>query len=254
MKKFLIIFIILLIIICINIFSTSFGNEEIAVNNDIETSSPEEIYGTVTAKSLKLRSGLSIENEFIGVLSEGENVHIYGKVDNWYIVSTQNNLVGAVCADYIDCNYVQEETIETSNVPVENDYLKDINLSQDEQIFFNLINNKRLENNLPEFEIDETLLNIARLKCQDLVKNNYFSHTSPTFGTIYQMLQNNNYTYSKASENIAKGLNADTAIKNLMNSEPHKNNILSQDFNYTGIAVINNIDCGKMFVQIFIAK
>lgn len=111
-----------------------------------------------------------------------------------------------------------------------------------------------MENNLPEFEIDQTLLNIARLKCQDLVKNNYFSHTSPTYGSIYQMLQNNNYHYSKASENIARALNADTAIKNLMNSESHKNNILSQDFNYTGIAVVNSIEGNKIFVQIFIAK
>lgn len=68
------------------------------------------------------------------------------------------------------------------------------------------------------------------------------------------MLQNNNVYYSKASENIAKSVNADTAIKNLMNSEAHKNNILSQDYNYTGIAVVNSIDYGKVFVEIFVAK
>ena len=28
----------------------------------------------------------------------------------------------------------------------------------------------------------------------------------------------------------------------------------SQDFNYTGIAVVNSIDSGKIFVQVFIAK
>ena len=117
-----------------------------------------------------------------------------------------------------------------------------------------MINNKRLENNLPEFEIDQTLLNIARLKCQDLAKNNYFSHTSPTYGNIYQMFQTHNYNYSQASENIARALNADTAINNFMNSDSHKNNILSQDYNYTGIAVVNSIENGKIFVQIFAAK
>ena len=211
--------------------------------------------GIVTAKSLKIRSGLSLDSQYIDLLSEGDTVHIYGKSDNWYIVSTENNLVGAVSADYIECSYEEnKETIQTSASAVSPDYISDTALSQDEQIFFNLINNKRMENNLPEFEIDQTLLNIARLKCQDLAKNNYFSHTSPTYGTIFQMLQNNNYRYSKASENIARAANADTAIKNLMNSESHKNNILSKDFNYTGIAVVNSIEGGKIFVQVFISK
>lgn len=210
--------------------------------------------GIVTAKSLKIRSGLSLDNQYIGLLSEGNSVHIYGKVDNWYIISTQDNLVGAVSADYIECSYENEETIQTSASTYLPEYISDTALSQDEQIFFNLINNKRMENNLPEFEIDETLLNIARLKCQDLAKNNYFSHTSPTYGTIFQMLQNNNFYYSKASENIARSINADTAIKNLMNSESHKNNILSKDFNYTGIAVVSNIKGNKIFVEIFVAK
>ena len=84
--------------------------------------------------------------------------------------------------------------------------IKDIRSLSSNIFFFNLINNKRMEKNLPEFEIDQTLLNIARLKCQDLAKNNYFSHISPTYGSFYQMLQNNNYSYSKASENIASML------------------------------------------------
>ena len=164
-------------------------------------------------------------------------------------------MVGAVSADYIECDYEEkEETIETSATPVNEEFISDTQLSQDERIFFNLINNKRMEKNLPEFEIDQTLLNIARLKCQDLAKNNYFSHISPTYGSFYQMLQNNNYSYSKASENIARAINADTAINNLMNSDAHKNNILSIDYNYTGIAVVNSINNDKIFVQIFVAK
>ena len=250
MKKFMIIFIILLCFIFINILSISFGNEEEIEELHQDTAE----VGIVTAKSLKIRSGLSLDSQYIGLLSEGDSVHIYGKSDNWYIVSTENNLVGAVSADYIECQYENEESIQTSATPVSYDYISDTALSQDEQIFFNLINNKRMENNLPEFEIDQTLLNIARLKCQDIAKNNYFSHTSPTYGTIYQMLQNNNFHYSKASENIARAVNADTAIKNLMNSDSHKNNILSKDFNYTGIGVVNSIENGKIFVQVFISK
>lgn len=206
--------------------------------------------GKVSAESLKIRSGLSTDNDYIGLLSKDDTVHIYGKVDDWYIVKTENNLVGAVFADYIEGSY-EEETIETSGNVETAGTVSTTTLSQDEQIFFNLINNKRIENNLQELQIDETLLNIARLKAQDIIDNKYFSHTSPTYGTLFEMLQSNSISYSKASENIARNINADSAVESLMNSESHKNNILSKDFNYTGIAVVNSVDFRKSFCRNF---
>lgn len=211
-------------------------------------------FGKVTAESLKIRSGLSTENDYIGLLSKNDIVHIYGKVDDWYIVKTENNLVGAVFAEYIEGSYEASETIETSSNIETAGNISTTTLSQDEQIFFNLINNKRIENNLPELELDEKLLNIARLKCQDIVDKKYFSHTSPTYGSIFEMLQNNNISYGKASENIARNINADGAIESLMNSESHKKNILSQEFNYTGIAVVNSVDYRKSFCRNFCGK
>lgn len=217
--------------------------------NNIHTPS-----GKVSAESLKVRSGLSTENSYIGLLSKNDIVHIYGKIDDWYIIKTENNLVGAVFTDYIENVDETNNTIQTSaNVEIA-ETISTITLSQDEQIFFNLINNKRIENNLPELKIDETLLNLARLKANDIVENKYFSHTSPKFGTLFEMLQNNNISYSKASENIARNINADSAIESLMNSESHKKNILSENFNYTGISVTNCKDYGKVFVEIFVAK
>lgn len=211
-------------------------------------------FGKVIAESLKIRSGLSTDNNHIGLLSKNDIVHIYGKVDNWYIVKTENNLVGAVFADYIESSYETEETVQTSATVENMANHSNTVLSQDEQIFFNLINNKRIANNLPEFELDETLLNLARLKANDIVENKYFSHTSPKYGTLFEMLINNNISYGKASENIARNLNADSAVESLMNSTSHKNNILSEDFNYTGIGVVNSVDYGKVFVEVFVAK
>ena len=210
--------------------------------------------GTVTTESLKLRSGPSLENDVISLLSKDEILHIYDKIDNWYIVRTENNLVGCVFANYIKTDYSTNTAIETSSNIETFEDISNPTLSQDEQIFFNLINNKRIENNLPEFEIDENLLNLARLKAKDLVENNTFSHTSPTYGNLYEMLANNNISFTLASENIARNINAENAIKNLMNSEYHKKNILSENFQYTGIAVVNSPKWGKVFVQIFISK
>ena len=211
------------------------------------------LFGKVIAESLKIRSGLSTENTHIGLLAKNDTVHIYGKVDNWYIIKTENNLVEAVSADYIEGSYASENTIETS-ANIETPEASSPLLSQDEQIFFNLINNQRMANNLPSFEIDEAMLNVARLKANDIVENKYFSHTSPTLGTFFEMLANHHISYSNASENIARNVNADGAIESLMASESHKKNILSEDFNYTGIAVVNSVEYGKIFVEIFIAK
>lgn len=208
-------------------------------------------HGKVTAESLKIRSGLSTDNDYIGLLSKDDTVHIYGKENNWYIIKTENNLVGAVFADYIETSFEKKETIETSANVETTGSISTATLSQDEQIFFNLINNKRIENDLPEFEIDENLLNIARLKAQDIVENKYFDHTSPTYGSLFEMLQSNAISYSKASENIARNINADSAVESLMNSESHKNNILSQDFNYTGLAVVNSVNFRKGFCRNF---
>lgn len=245
MKKFWIIVISVLgsIILVVSRVSLSLGNEEKEQPN---VEYPVTI-GTVTAESLKIRSGLSTENTQIGLLSKGDTIHIYAKIDNWYLIKTENNLVGAVFADYVE----GIPQVENQN---ENENQNETLLSQEEQIFFNLINNKRMENNLPEFELDEKLLNIARLKANDIVENKYFAHTSPNYGTIFEMLRDNQISYNKASENIARNLNAQSAIETLMNSESHKSNILSQDFNYTGIAVANSPEYGKIFVEIFIAK
>ena len=211
-------------------------------------------FGKVKVESLKVRSGLSTENTQTGLLSKDDTLHIYGKVDNWYIIRTENNLVGAVFADYVEI--VSDENVipTSSNIEIANEKENQNVLSQDEQIFLNLINNKRIENNLPEFQIDETLLNLARLKAKDIVENKYFSHNSPTYGTIFDMLSNSKFPYSSASENIAKSLNADGALQLFMKSESHKRNILSNDFNYTGIAVANSIEYGKVFVEIFVGK
>jgi len=247
MKKFWIIFILILSFIFAGIFSISFGNENTYTQTHIAN-------GKVTTQALKIRAGIGLENEQIGLLKKDDIVHIYDKIDNWYIIKTEDNLVGAAFSDYIEIDYENEETIETSANVQKIDEVSNISLSQDEKIFFNLINNKRIENNLPELEIDETLLNLARLKCNDIVETRNFSHTSQKYGTLFEMLANNNVSYTLASENIAKGLNADSAIQSLMNSDAHKNNILSENFKYTGIAVVNSATLGKVFVQIFVSK
>lgn len=226
---------------------------------------------------------LGINFSAIGLLEKGEYVRVFAKLGNWYVIQTENNIVGTVYCDYLEpyTDYTEspwqdttsnlqtnssienEETVSTNSNLTEESSSSEytsaldtplISYTAEEQEFINLINNEREKNNLPLLEIDEDLQNVARLKAEDLVKNNYFSHTSPTFGTLYEMLDDNGIKYKTASENIAGNSSICGAVTALMNSEAHKKNILSNEFNYTGISVVNSPTYGKILVQLFIGK
>ena len=55
-------------------------------------------------------------------------------------------------------------------------------------------------------------------------------------------------------KNIAVNADSKKAVEAWMNSESHKNNILNNAYNYTGVAVVSSSKYGKIFVQMFIGK
>lgn len=230
----------------ISFYSICFGMEEIE-GLDFTT-------GQVTAQRLNIRRGPGISFENVGILSENAYIRVFAKIGNWYVVQTENNIIGAVCADYIKpCYDVDLSSTQASTTPVDAPAISSI-LSVEEEEFLKSINEIRVKNNLPELIIDDAVQNVARLKAQDLIENNYFSHTSPIYGTPFEMLSSSSITYKTASENIAGNSTISGAINSWMNSESHKNNILSNDFNYTGVAVVNSNTYGKVLVQMFIGK
>ncbi len=127
-------------------------------------------------------------------------------------------------------------------------------LSSDEKEVFDLINKQRINNGLTALKIDSGALNVARIKAQDMVDNNYFSHESPTYGSPFNMLNNFKVTYKTAGENIAGNSSNSGAVTAWMNSSGHKANILNTSFNYTGIGVVKSSKYGKIYVQIFLGK
>jgi uncharacterized protein YkwD len=68
------------------------------------------------------------------------------------------------------------------------------------------------------------------------------------------MLKSYNISYKTASENIAGNSSISGALEAWLNSESHKNNILSNIYNYTGIAVVDSIAYGKIIVELFIGR
>ncbi len=78
--------------------------------------------------------------------------------------------------------------------------------------------------------------------------NGYFSHTSPTYGSPFDMMRSYGVTYRYAGENIASGQRTAAQVMNdWMNSSGHRANILNQNFTKIGVGYVN----GK-WVQMFI--
>lgn len=115
-----------------------------------------------------------------------------------------------------------------------------------------LVNEIRAENGLQALTYDWELSRVARYKSQDMKDNKYFSHTSPTYGSPFQMIKNFGITYRSAGENIAKGYATPQAVVNgWMNFSGHRANILNASFNRIGVGYVAS---GNYWTQMFIQK
>lgn len=242
-NKIIILLISIIIILTISLFATCFGMD------DYEKT--EHSLGIVNTDYLNMRTGSGINFDSITLLKRNEYVRIFGKIGEWYIIQNEKNQIGTAHVNYITPTEVSKAAV-TNTEAIESSAPS--SLTQEEYELISLINKEREKNNLPAFEIDEALQNVARLKAQDIVDNNYFSHISPTYGSPFEMLKSHNISYKTASENIAGNSSTSKALESWLNSESHRNNILSNDYNYTGIAVVDSIAYGKIIVELFIGK
>ena len=143
----------------------------------------------------------------------------------------------------------QNNTISAMKVKIE---LEEVILSDEEQNTLDLINEYRVQNGLSELKPFSDLQDVAKLKAEDLVNNEYFSHTSAVLGTPFEMLKDNEVTYKIAGENLAGSTTPEKAVEAWINSPSHRENILEERFEYTGIYVIDSPVYGSIFVQLFI--
>ncbi len=127
-------------------------------------------------------------------------------------------------------------------------------LSHEEQQMANLLNNERTSRGLRPLQVDADVSRVARLKSQDMVRNNYFSHYSPTYGYFSTMLRNAGISFRYAGENIAGASSVERAHNALMASSGHRANILRAGYTHVGVGIASGGPHGKIFTQLFIAR
>ena len=119
-----------------------------------------------------------------------------------------------------------------------------------EQEVIRLVNVERAKYGLKPLTEDWELSRVARYKSQDMHDRRYFDHTSPTYGTPFQMMKAFGLSYRSAGENIAMGYRTPQAVvTGWMNSSGHRANILNSSYTKIGVGYVAD---GNYWTQHFI--
>ncbi|MDQ0337436.1 putative YkwD family protein [Caldalkalibacillus uzonensis] len=125
-------------------------------------------------------------------------------------------------------------------------------VSEIEARVIELTNAERRRNGLSDLQTDAALNRVAREKSNDMQANHYFSHTSPTYGSPFDMMRDFGISFNAAAENIAQGQpTPEAVVQAWMNSEGHRANILNGNFTHIGVGYNEN---GHYWTQMFISK
>ena len=120
---------------------------------------------------------------------------------------------------------------------------------------FQLTNQQREKDGLPDLKYNDKLACAAYQKAQDMFNKNYWAHFAPDGKTPWDFILNCGYNYEYAGENLAKNfLFSDGVVGAWMNSPSHRDNILKSNYTDVGFAVVNGVLNGEqttLVVQMF---
>jgi uncharacterized YkwD family protein/spore coat assembly protein SafA len=116
-----------------------------------------------------------------------------------------------------------------------------------------LVNAQRAKQGLQPLTENWQLSRVARYKSADMAAKNYFSHTSPTYGSPFRMMESFGIKYSSAGENIAYGQKTPEQVMTAwMNSPGHRSNIMSPSYSQIGVGYATNKSGTPYWTQMFI--
>ncbi len=177
------------------------------------------------------------------------------KVGSILVANTQGftkdwqNIFGGAIDDTLSFLTIEPKSNElvslnfkTSNVSVDN--------AAEQQMFID-VNHERTSRSIPALTLSDSLTAVARAHCTDMFKRGYFSHYTPEGLSPFDRLAQADIIFNYAGENLALAPSEDLAMKGLMQSEGHKENILSTNFRRIGVGVIDGGIYGEMFCQEF---
>ena len=130
-------------------------------------------------------------------------------------------------------------------------YASDIDI----QTLLQETNEVRQQHGLQPLQLNQTLSSAAEQKAQHMFKEDYWAHVSPSGVKPWDFILNQGYDYTFAGENLAKNfMESEQVVDAWYKSPTHKDNLLSENYNEIGFAVVNGVLDGyetTLVVQMF---
>lgn len=118
-------------------------------------------------------------------------------------------------------------------------------------VLVDLANEDRTDDGLGELTVSPILEEAARMKAEDMAKNEYFAHVSPAGLEPWYWIYKAGYQFSKAGENLAVNFTDSKDVNRAwMNSPGHRANIMNAAFTEVGIAAVSGTYKGKKTIYI----
>ncbi len=197
----------------------------------------------VAVSSLIMRSGAGTSHQVLTHLSKGTVLDVLGKIGSWYVVKTASDGVGCVRDSYV--KPYTPSTTTTATVPTTTPApattptaVQGPNSLAMQQEMLQYVNDERAKVGASPLTLTAKLSDGAYLKSKDMADNNYFSHTSPTYGSPFDMMKSLGISYMSAGENIAMNSSVKGAHDAFMNSSGHRANILNTGYTKVGFGFV----------------
>jgi uncharacterized YkwD family protein len=228
----------------------------------------------IVSDKTNIRAGCSNTTSVLQTSTKNSTLDVVSQVGDWFAVKLPNNQIGFVPKQQAKPIVVEDKQPEikpevsqavpqTTQTPSPNAttapktptaQANSTAMTAQEQEMLRLVNQARAQNNVAPLQADMQVCSVARVKSQDMIDNNYFSHNSPKYGSPFDMMKAFNINYVQAGENIAGNQNVQAAHNALMNSPGHRKNILNPEFTHIGIGIKQGGSYGNMFTQMFVSK
>ena len=154
-----------------------------------------------------------------------------------------------------DNNNNQDQDKDDNNQNDDNNSSNINGFSKEQVEVLNLVNKERKANGLKPLTLNNELSNVANIKSRDMIEKGYFDHTSPTYGSPFDMMKKFNISYNTAGENIAMGQKTPSEVMNSwMNSSGHRANILNSTYTELGVGIQKDSNGTIYWTQMFIGR
>jgi uncharacterized protein YkwD len=154
------------------------------------------------------------------------------------------NYSTAIATNELIYNYYAKNYIDTKNLYV-----------SFEQEIINEINLYRQDAGKKPLQYDPKLTQLAIIKVNDMIENNYFEHQSPTFNMPWELAGLFGYDFVTFGENLARHYtNAKDVVDAWIASPTHNENLLKESYQNVGVGIRKDNQGNLYFCNLFSGK